>query len=397
MGYIYLTLMFVLSAINLAVLSLRFYNQRNNFIYYVFYAILVANFGHWLLGFSESVEGAVIANKVNYLGASFLPTFMFFALLQICKIRISKWVYVALLVLSFFICALAMTVGYFPAYYKSVEYVVQSGVGNYVATYGWGHTLFNITLVSYALLDIWIIFRALLCQKMVSIKNIMAMIVTEIATIASFFIARNMGNDMLLMPFVYVLDQWLLLYICNNVKWYDITECVVESIEAESMCAYLSFSTEGAYLGSNNIALTFFPEISSMRVDSYLKKDAELQRLFMTWIERFKSSKMMTDCSQTTEFNYKGRHYKCEIKVLRQVHGKNVFFCRLFAPGQVNDQGRSPDPGDSARETSARRDPHACSAHGLGDAGSLALNDCLCRLGSNVSRRKACSAGREHE
>ena len=88
MGYIYLTLMFVLSAVNLAVLSLRYQNQRNNYVYYVFYAILVTNFGHWLLGFSESVEGAVIANKVNYLGASFLPMFMFFALLQICKIRI---------------------------------------------------------------------------------------------------------------------------------------------------------------------------------------------------------------------------------------------------------------------------------------------------------------------
>ncbi len=329
MGYIYLTLMFVLAAVNLAVLSLRYQSQRNNFIYYVFYAILVANFGHWLLGFSESVEGAIVANKVNYLGASFLPMFMFFALLQVCKIHISRWIYIVLIIMSFALCAMAMTVGYSPIYYKTVEYVVQGGVGNYVATYGWGHTVFNVYLVFYALLDIWIILWALVCQKTVSIKNIFAMIATEFATIASFFIARFLGNDMLVMPFVYVLDQVLLLYICNNVKWYDITERVLESIEAESSCAYLSFSGDGAYLGANNNAMIFFPELVKMRVDGKLRNVSELQKLFMAWIENVRQSKILTDYNQSYEFKYSGHYYKSDVKVLRQVHGKNVLLFRI--------------------------------------------------------------------
>ena len=329
MGYIFLTLMFVLAAVNLAVLSLRYQSQRNNFIYYVFYAILVANFGHWLLGFSESVEGAIVANKVNYLGASFLPMFMFFALLQVCKIHISRWIYIVLIIMSFALCAMAMTVGYSPIYYKTVEYVVQGGVGNYVATYGWGHTVFNVYLVFYALLDIWIILWALVCQKTVSIKNIFAMIATEFATIASFFIARFLGNDMLVMPFVYVLDQVLLLYICNNVKWYDITERVLESIEAESSCAYLSFSGDGAYLGANNNAMILFPELVKMRVDGKLRNVSELQKLFMAWIENVRQSKILTDYNQSYEFKYSGHYYKSDVKVLRQVHGKNVLLFRI--------------------------------------------------------------------
>ena len=329
MGYIYLTLMFVLSSVNLAVLSLRFQNQRNNYVYYSFYAILVANFGHWLLGFSETVEGAIIANKVNYLGGSFLPMFMFFALLKVCKMSIPKWLHVTLIMMSFTICALAMTVGYFPAYYKTVEYVVQAGVGNYVATYGWAHGLFNAFLVSYVVLDIWIIVRAIMHQKMVSLKNIVAMIIGEIATILSFFLARYLGSDMLIMPFIYTLDQVLLLYICNNVKWYDITECVIESIETESSCAYMSFLVDGAYLGANRIAMKFFPELVRMRVDAHLKGETELQQQILSWIEKYRKSKILADYSQMTEFNYLGRHYKCEVKVLRQVHGKNVFLFRI--------------------------------------------------------------------
>jgi response regulator RpfG family c-di-GMP phosphodiesterase len=329
MGYIYLTLMFVLSAVNLAVLSLRYQNQRNNYVYYVFYAILVTNFGHWLLGFSESVEGAVIANKVNYLGASFLPMFMFFALLQICKIKIPRWLSLFLVIVSFGICALSMTVGYFPAYYKTVEYVVRGGVGNYVATYGWGHAFFNAFLIGYVLLDLWIIIRAILHQKMVSLKNITAMIVGEIATILSFFVARAWDCDMLVMPCVFVFDQIVLLYICDNVKWYDITACVIESIETENSYAYISFSIDGAYLGANKIAKEFFPEIVNMRVDARLKGETELQQSFMSWIEKYGKSKILTDYCQEAGLRYSGRHYKCEVKVLRQVHGKNVFLFRI--------------------------------------------------------------------
>jgi response regulator RpfG family c-di-GMP phosphodiesterase len=255
--------------------------------------------------------------------------FMFFALLKVCKMSIPKWMHLMLIAMSFTICALAMTVGYFPAYYKTVEYVVQAGVGNYVATYGWAHGLFNAFLVSYVILDIWIIIRAILHQKMVSLKNIIAMIIGEIATIMSFFLARFLGSDMLIMPFIYVLDQILLLYICNNVKWYDITECVIESIETESSCAYLSFSIDGAYLGANRIAMNFFPELVKMRVDAHLKGETELQQHIMSWIEKYRKSKILTDYCQMTEFNYSGRHYKCEVKVLRQVHGKNVFLFRI--------------------------------------------------------------------
>jgi len=242
---------------------------------------------------------------------------------------IPRWLHLTLIFMSFAICALAMTVGYFPAYYKTVEYVVQAGVGNYVATYGWAHGLFNAFLVSYVILDIWIIIRAILHQKMVSLKNIIAMIIGEIATIMSFFLARFLGSDMLIMPFIYALDQILLLYICNNVKWYDITECVIESIETESSCAYMSFSIDGAYLGANRIAMDFFPELVKMRVDAHLKGETELQQHIISWIEKYRKSRILTDYCQMTEFNYSGRHYKCEVKVLRQVHGKNVFLFRI--------------------------------------------------------------------
>jgi response regulator RpfG family c-di-GMP phosphodiesterase len=91
----------------------------------------------------------------------------------------------------------------------------------------------------------------------------------------------------------------------------------------------MSFSVDGAYLGSNQIAMDFFPELVRMRVDAHLKGETELQQHIISWIDKYKKSKILTDYCQMTEFNYSGRHYKCEVKVLRQVHGKNVFLFRI--------------------------------------------------------------------
>jgi len=325
MGEIYLVLMFAFSTVNLAVLTVFFRKQQNNFIFYVFCATVVANFGHMLLGFSTTLEGAIIANKVNYLGAAFLPMFMFLALLKVCKLRISKFLGLFLLLLSVFVCTLSMTVGYSPVYYKTVEFLISGGVGNYVATYGWGHDVFNVMLLGYVVSDIAIIVFAALRRKSVSVKNIVALTLIEIVTISSFLVARSVENDTLVMPMVYVIDQVLLLYICSNVKWYDIFGSVVKSMENDNVSAYVSFSTRKLYLGCNDIALKYFPALVGCRVDWALANDSEMGKLFNPWVTRLEASKTVAPF----DFHRGGRYYHCTVKVLPQIYRKRVYLFKI--------------------------------------------------------------------
>lgn len=325
MGLIYLVLMFILSVVNIAVLTIVFRNQKNNYIFYTFFSIIIANFGHMLLGFSESLEGAILANKVNYLGASFLPLFMFFALMQICRFKIFFVVRAFLVTLSFFVLFLSFTVGYSPVYYTSIEYVVQSGVGNYVATYGWGHTVFNVMMFGYVFADILIIVFAILKRKNVSYKNIVAMTLTEAISISSFLIARRMENDMLVMPFVYVCDQILILFICSNVKWYDVSYSVLESMKKDNSCAYVSFTSKNSFVGCNNIAQKYFPQLAGCRVDRPLSNSSDMGKLFNPWVD----SLIKSDAFESISFEYDSRHYQCTVKILPLVRNKRLYLFRI--------------------------------------------------------------------
>lgn len=325
MGYFYLTLVFALSVLNFIALLFFFRKQKNNYMFIVFAAVVVSSFGHWLLGFSNSLEAAIIANKVNYLGSAFFPMLMFFTLVQVCRIHIHQVFRILLVVLSCLVLFLAMSVGYSSIYYTSVEYVVQSGVGNYVATYGWGHDVFNAMIVLYLILDIGVIVYACLRSRDVSFKNILAMFILQLLTVLSFFISRKMENDMLIMPFVYVMDQFFLLYINSNVKWYDISRSVIQSMEKDDESGFISFSSKGGFLGCNANAYKFFPELSSCRMDSRFPEGSCIATLFDPMLRDL----YMIGKSRKMDFWFANRHFKCDVQKVHIWGLKIVYLFRI--------------------------------------------------------------------
>jgi len=312
MGQYLLTLAFALSMVNFAVFLVLFRKQKNNYMFFTFVAIVVSCFGHWLLGFSESVDGAILSNKINYLGSAFLPMLMFFTLAEVCRLRVHIVAQVLLIAFSCFVLLLSFTVGYSDIYYKTVEFVVQSGAGNYVATYGWGHDVFNAMILLYAVLDVAVIVYACRMRRVVSLKNLFAMFMLELVTVSSFIVSRQMENDMLCMPFVYLLDQVFLLYISLNVKWYDIARSVMQALDKDNGNAFVSFTPAGEYLGCNAIALKFFPKLSQCRVDVNIPDKHEMGALFNPLLQQYVGVKSHS----VLKFWYGNRHFKCTARTI---------------------------------------------------------------------------------
>ena len=325
MGQLLLTLAFAFSIVNFAVFLLLFRKQKNNYMFFTFVAVMVSCFGHWLLGFSESVDGAILSNKINYLGSAFLPMLMFFTLAEVCRLRIHPVVRVLLIAFSCFVLFLSFTVGYSGIYYKTIEFVVQSGAGNYVATYGWGHDVFNAMIVLFGILDVGVIVHACLMRRVVSLKNIFAMFALQLVTVSSFVISRQMENDMLCMPFVYLADQLVLLYISMNVKWYDIARSVMEALEKDNGNAFVSFTPDGEYLGCNEIALKFFPKLAECRVDVNIPDTHEMGRVLNPLLKQYVSTKLKT----ALKFWYGNRHFRCSVRSIPLWNVKEICLFRI--------------------------------------------------------------------
>lgn len=306
----YMIAMTALAAVN-NVLHFRNYGRNTHLYSLLFFSLFICCTGHLFLALATTAEGAMIAVKTSYAGSAFLPFFLFCAILQVCHVRFQQMYQLVLFLLSFAIFGLVCTIGYNDIYYKGFQYTIASGVGNYtVESYGWGHDIFNIMLAIYLVANVSIIVHTFFKKKNVSYKSLFALAMIETSSIASFLIARVMENDMLIMPAVYVFDQVLLLYICERVKHYDISESVLRSLEAGNSNGYASISANEKFLGGNDIAYSHFPELRECRVDHTLPQKPGIVQFFKEWANEIRQGNIVTE----KEFDAGDRHFKCTAK-----------------------------------------------------------------------------------
>ena len=332
MVIVYLIFLCILAAINISLLY-RISPKQSGSYQVLFFAILVSCLGHLFLALSTNVDQVIIANKMNYVGAIFLPFLTFDACLSICNFRFPNWGRIILILLTFFVYGLAATVGFSDIYYKTIEYVVIYGAGNYVATYGWGHDLFNIMMVGYGIANVSLIVYTFIKKRNVSYKSLIALSMLSMASILALFISRFLTSDTLVMPTVYVFDQVILLYIWNKVTHYDINLTILNALEESNSCGYISIASKhNRFLGCNDIAYRFFPEFKNCRVDHHLKGNQEIIKFFLNWSKELSNGSIKFDKNFETE----EKHYKCSIRkipikpLLKQPFSNKQNFIYLF-------------------------------------------------------------------
>ena len=321
----YLIAMCVFSGINACLLSYFYRRPLNTYFTAFFFSIVLADFGYLFLALSTTIEGAIVANKVCYLGACFLPLFLFLLICRLCSFDLSRWIKLALFMYSTLVFALSCTVGFSDVFYESVRYVVLNGFGSYLPTYGPGHVLWNILLYFYMVANVVVIIVAAKKKRNVSYKTLIAIAGLAFVSIGAFILARNLENDTLLMPFVYLIDELVLLYICALVKMHDVMNSVLESLEAENTAAYLAFSPKGLYLGCNDIASRYFPELLECSVDHVLPPDVEIESVFKEGMDHLKGA----SGDKVYRVTYKDRYFKAVMRNVHQNKKLQIFLFRI--------------------------------------------------------------------
>ena len=321
----YLIAMCIFAGVNACLLSCFYRRPLNSYFTAFFFSIVLADFGHLFLALSTTIEGAVVANKVCYLGSCFLPLFLFLLICRLCSFKIANWVKLLLFMYSTLVFVLSCTVGFSDIFYESVRYVMLNGFGSYMPTYGPAHILWDLLLYSYVIADIVVIVVAAKKKRNASYKTLIAIAALSVVSIGAFVVARYMENDTLIMPLVYLIDEFVLLYICALVKMHDVMNSVLESLEAENTAAYLAFSPKGHYLGCNDIATKFFPELLECRVDHVLPKNAEISEVFNEGL------KQLQDASgdKVYRFVHRDRYYKAVMRNVLQNKKSQIFLFRI--------------------------------------------------------------------
>ena len=187
----------------------------------LFTAVFIINIGYTFGSASSTLEEALLANKISYVGAVFLPLFMVIIIMDECWYARNKIFLALLMFISGGIFFLTMTPGYAPWYYESAELIFVSGGAKLVKTYGPLHKLYFIYLILYFALMIAVIVWAIIKKKHSSPKVPLALLVLVFGNILIWFIEQRVNLNFEFLSISYLVTELYLLSLYNMMYLYE--------------------------------------------------------------------------------------------------------------------------------------------------------------------------------
>lgn len=185
-------------------------NRHPGFIT-LFSSILVVNIGYLLLAVSGTLQYALWANRISYLGSVFLMPTMFMSILNVCKIKFTKWLPITLSVTGFAMFLIAASPGILDIYYKEFSLEIINGVSVLNKVYGPLHILYLFYLLGYFIAMISVVAYSIIKKKIESKIHCIILISAVFVNIGVWLLEQFVKLDIELLSISYIISELFLL------------------------------------------------------------------------------------------------------------------------------------------------------------------------------------------
>ena len=283
----------IMFAISLVMLIIYLYIWHKHFdIHFtmMFVFIAVQNLGYALIVHSKTLEEALTANKITYLGACFNILFMTLCVFEHCNIVIGRLKRVILFAMVFVLYGFVLTMGRNGLFYKDVAFEIRDGVGTLIKNqYGPMHTVYRIMLAGMFLASFVVIIYTYFKKRDVSKHNAQLLFAAEAISFFCFFGGRLIFTAFDLLPIAYIASEGLFLKIIHDMCLYDVTDSAIDSLVEKGNTGLISFDFKYNYLGSNETARKIFPELNTLTVDISIRYNPTMKKYVVKWLDTFRA------------------------------------------------------------------------------------------------------------
>lgn len=198
-----------------------FVEKKESIFVFLFVSVFVINLGYAFGSASTTLSEALLANKISYTGAVFLPFLMLIIIMDECHYKRSKIFIGILLCISGGIFLLTMTPGYLPWYYESVELIFVNGGASLAKKYGPMHSLYLYYLVLYFSLmiaaSVWAIIKRKSTTRIVPIT----LLVLVFGNILIWFTEQHVNFNFEFLSISYLVTELCLLIVYSIMNLYE--------------------------------------------------------------------------------------------------------------------------------------------------------------------------------
>jgi len=204
--------------------------KKQIWFFVLFTSVFIVNIGYFMLSISKTLEIALLANRVAYLGSVFLPLSMIMIIMNVSRLNYEKWVPTALVVVSIMIFFIAASPGYLDIYYKSVSLESVGGVSVLSKEYGPWHPSYLFYLMGYFAIMISIIAHAIAKKKLESVAHAVVLIVAVFVNICVWLLEQLVKIDFEFLSVSYIITE---LFLISAYLMIQHQETLIASLQAK--------------------------------------------------------------------------------------------------------------------------------------------------------------------
>ena len=187
--------------------------KRSVWFTVLFFSITIVNTGYFCLSISTTLEEALLANRIAYLGSVLLPLSMLFIILNVTNIKYKTWLPNVLVVLSAVIFAIAASPGYSTVYYKKVSFEIIDGVATLIKEYGPLHKIYYVYLLGYFAVMLGLITRAIVKKTTETTTHAIFLTIATFINILVWLIEQFISIEFEILSVSYVICSAMMLSV----------------------------------------------------------------------------------------------------------------------------------------------------------------------------------------
>ena len=209
-----LRLLYAATAI-LSLLTLTGYlfleKKRKSWFLLLFASVCIVNSSYFLLSCAGTVNAALWANRLAYLGSVTLPLSMLMIITDVIGLRRRTWLVPSLLGLSLVVFLLTASYPLLTWYYRDAWLETQHGATQLVKEYGPAHTLYLFYLLGYFIAMIVLCLYATVKKKLKSPVQAFILCVAVFLNIGVWLVEQLIKLDFEILSISYIITELFLL------------------------------------------------------------------------------------------------------------------------------------------------------------------------------------------
>lgn len=186
-------------------------NKKNKWMLLLFASVVVVNIGYFALSVSKTLDAALMANRISYLGSVFLPLSMLMIILDAVDLRCKRRFAALLVFISICVFLVAASPGYLDIYYKEVSLEKVHGISVLNKVYGPWHRLYFCYLLLHFAAMVAVIAYAIIKKRISSPSHGIILAFAVLVNIGVWLMEQRVKLDFEMLSVSYIISELFLL------------------------------------------------------------------------------------------------------------------------------------------------------------------------------------------